>query len=77
MRHMLIAAAALAVGGFMASNPASAQQGSPVYVAGGPEQIASWCKVSTDARGDDSFGYYQPCGGQALASAPRRSRKHR
>ena len=76
MRHILIAAAALAVGGFMASSPASAQQGSPVFVAGGPEQVAGWCKVTTDAQGNDSFGYYQACPGASFASEPRR-RKHK
>jgi hypothetical protein len=77
MRTILIATAALAVGGFFASSPASAQQGSPPYVAGGPQQVAGWCLVDTDDRGDSSYGYYQPCGGGALASEPRRSRRHR
>ncbi len=71
MRHVLIAAAALAVAGFAASNVAKAQ----TYQAGGPMQVGSMCKVVTDDRGDQSFGYYQACGGQALASAPRR-KKH-
>ncbi len=76
MRHILIAASALAVAGIFTSAPASAQQaGAPTYFAGGPMQIGSWCKVATDQiRGDDSYGFYQPCGGQALASAPRRKR---
>ncbi len=78
MRHILITVAALAVGGLLASSPASAQQGSPSYAAGGPEQVAGWCKVNADLNGEmDNFGYYAPCGGQALASEPRRSRRHR
>ena len=70
MRHILIAAAALAVSGFVASTVAKAQ----TYQAGGPMQVGSMCKVGTDDRGDDSYGYYQPCGQQAVASAPRRKR---
>jgi hypothetical protein len=78
MRHILITAAALAVGGFFASSPASAQQGAPGYTAGGPQQVAGWCKMATDDNGDmDNYGYHVPCGGQALASEPRRSRRHR
>lgn len=78
MRHILIAAAALAACGFIASSPARAQQGSPPYAAGGPDRIAGWCKVSTDDNTEvDNYGYMVPCGGQAMAQAPRRARKHR
>ena len=62
---------------FLCFQPGGAQQASPPYVAGGAQQIAGWCKVGTDDRGDDSYGYYQACGGQALASALRRSRRAR
>jgi hypothetical protein len=68
MRHVLIAAAALAVGGFVAATSANAQT---LYVAGGPNKVGNMCKVVTDDRGDQSFGYYEPCGQQAVASAPR------
>jgi hypothetical protein len=71
MRHVLFAAAALAVCGFAASTAANAQV---VYQAGGPTKIGNMCQVITDDRGDQSFGYYEPCGGQAVASAPRRQR---
>jgi hypothetical protein len=71
MRHVLIAAAALAVCGFVASTAANAQV---IYQAGGPLKIGNMCKVATDQRGDDSYGYYEPCGEQAVASAPRRKR---
>lgn len=75
MRHMLIAAAALAACGFVVSTSANAQ-GEPPYVAGGPVHIAGWCLVNTSAeRGDDNFGYYQPCGQQARAQAWQR--RHR
>ncbi len=77
MRHILIAAAALAACGFVASTPANAQS-APLYVAGGPVQIAGWCLTNTSAdRGDDNYGYYAPCGRQALAEAPRWRRHHR
>lgn len=75
MRHILIAAAALAACGLFASAPASAQQG-PTFQAGGAAQIAGWCKVETGNPGDEMFGYYAPCGGQALASEPRRNRQN-
>jgi len=77
MRHILIAAAALAACGFFASTPANAE-GAPPYQAGGPTQIAGWCLVNTSAdRGDDSYGYSAPCGPQAMAEAPRWHRHHR
>lgn len=73
MRHVLIAAAVLAVGGFFASGPALAQQGAPLYQPGGPEQIAGWCKVvSSHNFGADAYGYYQPCPGASMAYAPKR-----
>ncbi|HZD89364.1 MAG TPA: hypothetical protein VE224_04655 [Pseudolabrys sp.] len=73
MRHVLIAAAALAVCGFVASSAAQAQV---AYQAGGPMKVGSMCKVGTDDRGDDSYGYYQPCGYQSVAEAPVK-RRHR
>jgi hypothetical protein len=75
MRHVLIAAAALAAGGLLMSNAALAQQGAPPYVAGGPVKVGSWCLMKTDSLGNDAFGYYAPCGQQAVASAPRRTRR--
>jgi len=78
MRHTLIIVAAFAVGGFLASGPVSAQEASPGYTAGGPQQVAGWCKTATDDNGEmDNYGFYTPCGGQALASEPRRNRRHR
>ena len=50
MRNMLIAAAALAVGGFIATGPALAQQSAPMYQPGGPDQIGGWCKVVTSPK---------------------------
>ena len=78
MRHILIAAAALTAVGFIVSAPVQAQESSPPYVAGGPDKVADWCKVSTDGNPEvDAFGYYAPCGSQAMAQAPVRSHKHR
>lgn len=67
MRHVLIAAAALAVSGLFAS-AASAQ----TYVAGGPVKVGNMCLVDTDGMGNGSYGYYEPCAVRAQASAPRR-----
>ena len=50
MRHVLIAAAALAVSGFVASTAANAQV---IYQAGGPDRVGNMCKVATDTRGDE------------------------
>lgn len=72
MRHILIAAAALAIGGLV--SPAANAQSSPPYVAGGPVKVGAWCAVDTDKGGNSSYGYYAPCGQQAVASAPRRKR---
>ena len=75
MRHILIAAAALAAFGFV-STTARAQQGQPAFEGGGPAQVAGWCKVTTDGQGNDTFGYYEPCSNASMASEPRRSRRH-
>ena len=48
MRHILIAAAALAVSGFAASTAAKAQ----TYQAGAPVQVGNMCKVNTDNNGE-------------------------
>ena len=74
MRHVLFAAAALAVGGFVASTAANAQSSMP-YVAGGPVKVGNMCIVSTDPGGNDDYGYYAPCGQQAVASAPRAKKR--
>lgn len=48
----------------------------PNYDPANPIRIGSWCKVITDTNdGSDRYGYYERCGEEALASAPRR--KHR
>lgn len=73
MRHVLIAAAALAFGGF-ATTAAVAQQGAPAFEAGGPVKVGNMCKVDIGDPGDELAGYYKPCGQEALASAPRRKR---
>ena len=71
MRHVLIAAAALAVSGFAASTVVKAQ----TYHPGAPVQVGSMCKVNTDLNGEmENFGYYTSCGQQAVASAPRSKR---
>jgi hypothetical protein len=71
MRNILIAAA-FAVGGLLACGPALAQQGPPSFQPGGPNQVAGWCKVTTDPDyGMNSYGYYQPCPGTSMAYAPR------
>ena len=56
MRQILIAAAALAVGGIFAATAARAE---PVYEPGGLVQIGGYCKVVTSDF--DNFGYYAPC----------------
>ena len=71
MRHVLIAAAALATSGLLAT-AANAQ----TYEAGGPVQVGNMCRVSTDGSGMDAYGYYAPCAIQASAQAPaKRSRR--
>ncbi len=62
MRHILTAAAAIAVSGFLVSTAAVAQ-----YQAGGPGQIGGQCKVVTDSDAD-AYGYMAPCAPSAAAS---------
>jgi hypothetical protein len=79
MRHFLIAAAALSIGGLMATS-AFAQTyvpGSGAYAAsdmlftpGGPNKLGNMCRVITDDFGNDTFGYWEPCPQQAQAQAP-------
>jgi hypothetical protein len=71
MRYILIAAAFTA-GAFLATTAAKAQV---AYHAGGPVQIGNMCRVNTDTAADggqqlDRYGYYAPCGNDALAQAP-------
>lgn len=53
MRYILTAAALAAT---FAISTANAE---PVYVQGGPLQVGSMCRVSTD--GDLAYGYMAPC----------------
>ncbi len=70
MRQVLIAAAALAVGGILVTSVAKAQ----TYVAGGPVRVGNMCLVDTDGMGNASYGYYAPCAQQAQASVRRHRR---
>ncbi len=63
MRHLLIATAALAVGGFVAT-----AQAESVFYPGGPTKQNTMCQVNTDMSGDQKFGYWEPCPAQARAS---------
>ncbi len=56
MRQLFIAAAALAVGGLLASTAARAEM---LYYPGGPERAGTMCQISTD--GDKLYGYWAPC----------------
>lgn len=72
--RILAIAAALAVGGFVVSAPAFAQQGAPAYVRGGPQQVGNWCKVISGTHFNSQFyGYYTPCAATAKASVARTS----
>lgn len=67
MRHVLIAGA-FAAGTLLATTAANAQA---AYQAGGPNRIGNMCRVVTDANSEvDAYGYYAPCGYQAVAQAP-------
>jgi hypothetical protein len=67
MRHILTAAAAIAVCGMFTSVSAEAQ----TYVSGGPRQAGNMCRVSTFSNDSDYYGYWAPCAPQA-AAAPRK-----
>ena len=65
MRHLLIAAAALSIGGLMASSAFADM----LFTPGGPKQLGSMCRTTTDDFGVDSYGYWAPCPQQAQAQA--------
>jgi hypothetical protein len=68
MRYFLTAAAALAACGLIASTAARAET---PFVPGGPVKVGDMCKVTTDAMGNDSFGYYEPCPQQVVRVSKR------
>jgi hypothetical protein len=68
MRYILVAAAAIAVSGFVALTSVRAE---PVFQSGGPIKVGEWCKVSTDTSGMDAFGYMKPCD-----DTPHYARRH-
>jgi hypothetical protein len=57
MRHILIAAAAIAVSGLLASSGVRAET---PFNAGGPAKTGQQCKVITDD-GAEMYGYYANC----------------
>ena len=57
MRHILIAAAAIAVSGLLASSGVRAET---PFNPGGPEKAGTQCKVITDD-GAEMYGYYAAC----------------
>jgi len=56
MRHILAAAAAFAVCGFLGLSAASAET---MFVPGGPAQFGTMCQVFTDS--DAAYGYVKAC----------------
>jgi len=56
MRHILTAAAAIAVSALLASTAVRAQTN---YQPGGPAKVGNQCIVITDE--DQGFGYYAAC----------------
>lgn len=84
MRHILIAAASLAIGGVLVSTSAHAQvlnqyqyQYQMAFEAGGPTQRGGMCQVFTDDFGNASYGYLGPCpnASQPVARAVKRTKK--
>jgi hypothetical protein len=73
MRNLLVAAAALAVGGFLALTSARADM---VFNAGGPLRQGNMCQFTTDPGDNGNFGYWAPCPDQPV-SAVKRSRAPR
>jgi hypothetical protein len=69
MRHLLTAAAVIAVGGFFALTPARAEM---LYYQGGPVVQNGMCQISTD--GDQRYGYWAPCPNQPVQMHHRSKR---
>lgn len=57
MRHILIAAAAIAVSGLLASTGVRAET---PFQSGGPTKSGQQCKIITDD-GAEMYGYYATC----------------
>lgn len=70
MRYVLMAAAALAVSGFIALTPARAQ----MHEVGGPIQSGNMCWISMDGIGG-VFGYWKECPGPAKAAKKMKKKK--
>lgn len=70
MRHLLIAASAIAVCGFLASTSVRAE---PLFEPGGPVKIGNMCKVMTSVGGNES-GYYEQCAAESTHYAKRGSK---
>ena len=73
MRHILTAAAAIAVCGILSSVSAQAMD----FIPGGPKQVGNMCRVSTYSNDSDYFGYWAPCPEQTVAQAGTNKRKSR
>jgi hypothetical protein len=73
MRHILTAAAALAVSGLLASIPVRAET---TFQAGGAAKAGTQCKVITDD-GAEMYGYYANCppGSQPVARQVKKKLK--
>jgi hypothetical protein len=65
MRHVIIAAAALAISGAFAAAKAE-----PIFEPGGPVKVGNSCKVMTQVGGNEA-GYYGPCPKEAKKVAKR------
>jgi hypothetical protein len=65
MRHLLTLAAALAVGGFLAS---TAAQADTLFYPGGPVKQGTMCQFNTDMSGDQKYGFWGPCPAPARAA---------
>jgi hypothetical protein len=66
MRHIITAAAAIAVCGFLASTPVRAE---PVFQSGGPVKVGDYCKTVTDPF--EFYGYYAQCPNEPMHYAKR------
>jgi hypothetical protein len=67
MRTLIVAAAALTVGGMLATSA----RADMLFNAGGPLRQGNMCQITTDMGDNGNFGYWAPCPDQPVSAAKR------
>lgn len=71
MRVVIVAAAAIAACGLLAS---TAVRADPMFEPGGPTKVGGMCKMMTNQAGGPEYGYYAACPDEPMHYAKRTKR---